>query len=295
MNKQIAQDGTLILWDSTRCNRSVVEEAFAEVEMERCIPTADFYDAAKETARVVVQECDLHQPSSTIKYEALGGGKCSLEVVRKIKGVKKNAWPHLFSISLVERQPKSVLQIVSVDPSAGPVFDRKDEMEEIINDVFTECLATMSAKDLTEALVRLVKSCKGVSLKNNGGTYFMPKGHAAAYEHIAQRLAPHGPNLVSATMDLNVNPALVKQVMRSVEEQIAQTLNRLREKHASVVSRGGKTRSNGMKTRSDEVAACLSMLRSYRKYLGVPFKKTRRAIEDATVELGLEAMRSGLV
>ena len=295
MNKKIMQDGTLVLWTSTRCDRSVVHQAFADVEMEHCIPPVDFYDAAKETAKAVVQECDLHEPNSTIKYEALGGGKCSLEVVRKIKGVKKNQWPHLFSISLFQREPHNELRIVSVDPAAGVVFERKDEMEQIINDVFREALDTMSAKDLTESLVRLVKACKGVSLKHNGGTYFMPKGAATAYEKIAATLAPHGPNLVSATMDFNINPALVKQVMMSVNNQITQTLDKLRDKHAAVVSRGGKVRSNGMKTRSDEIAACLSMLRAYRNYLGVPFKKSRKAIEDATVELGLEAMRSGLV
>lgn len=296
MIRSISSDAVLALWESTRCSRAVVEKAFDDVGCLTYIPPLDRYDCAREAAKAAVRECELHIPGSTIKYEALGGGKCALEVVRKVKGEERNQWPHLFSLALTrsDKRPDR-LEIISCSEDAGPIHDNMDEAEDIINDCYHEATATISAKDLTESLVKLIRTeCRAVGMKSSGGTYFMAESRADPYLSIADELNKHGPELVICKITLADNPTMVKQALSSVNNQIKAGLDRMLDKAADLKSRGGRTRSNGNQSRVDEISHYIGLVKTYRKLLGHPMKEAIKAIRQAQAELGLEAIRNGL-
>lgn len=295
MISKIAADSVIAVWSSTRVPRPAVVDAYTKIGKPELVPPHDKFDALTEACRTVCKVASLHVDGTSLKFEALAGGRCNLEVIRKVKGVDSNEWPFLFSAGVKQRADGTFyVDVLKSSEDAGAIHEDKHVACAALTDAFHDALDTVSAKDLTESLVRLVKGCHGIPLKSSGGGYFFPSDDAGDYVSLQSDLQKHGPNLVLIYQDLSANPNLVRHMSDSLVEEVTEGLERLKDEHSTLVSRGGKTRSNGQKRRFDQLAEFLAKIKAYRQMLSLPYKELKAAIEETRRELGLEAFRNGV-
>lgn len=295
MIQSISNDSVIAVWSSKRVSRDVVANAFDKIGKPELVPPHDKFDALTEACRAAAKIADLHVNGTSLKFEALAGGRCNLEVIRKVKGVHSNDWPFLFSAGVKQKlDGEFYVEVLKSSEDALAIHEDHAVANAALTDAFHDAMATVSAKDLTESLVRLVRGLHGIPLKDGGGGYFFPAASADHYLSMQADLQPHGPNLVLIDVALNVNPNLVQHMSESLVEDVTQGLERLREEHGDLVSRGGKVRSNGQKRRFDQLADYLGKIKAYRQMLSIPYKELKAAIEETRRELGLEAFRNGI-
>lgn len=295
MIQSIASDSVIAVWSSTRIARPAVVDSYTKIGKPELVPPHDKFDALTEACRAVSKECQLHVNGTSLKFEALAGGRCNLEVVRKVKGVRNNDWSFLFSAGVKQdKDGQFFVELLKSSEDSLAVHEDHDIANAALTDAFHQAMATVSAKDLTESLVRLVRNCHGIPLKSGGGAYFFPSELSADYLSLQADFHPHGPNLVLLQQDLSMNPQLCQHMSESLVEDVTEGLERLRQEHGDLMSRGGKVRSNGQKRRFDQLADYLSKIKAYRKMLSIPFKELKAAIEETRHELGLEAFRNGV-
>lgn len=294
MIQKVSSDAVVALWGSTRIPRSAALSAFGKIGKSQCIPAHDRYDALVEACREVCRAVGLHVEAGSLKYESLGGGKSSLEVIRKIKGVRQNEWPFLFSARVESDGDDFVVRIIHTSEDAGAIHGNRGMAEDALNEQFKGYLQTLSAKDLTEAIVKTVRSFHATPMKSSGGSYFFPSSYASDYLSLQSDLASHGPNLVLYGVDLDANPQLAQHMGESIVEEITSGLEALREKHSELAAKGSKTRSNGQKRRFDQLADYMTKVKEYHKVLQLPVNALKEAIAETRRELGLEAFRNGV-
>lgn len=294
MIQKVSSDCVVSLWSSTRITRAAGESAFGKIGRSDFIPTPDRYDSLVEACRQVCREVGLYGGSGSLKYESLGGGRSSLEVIRKVKGVKQNEWPFLFSARVQSEGDEFVVRLIQTTEDAGSLHKDKAAAEQSLNDYFKQYMQTISAKDLTETIVKTVRSFRASPMKSSGGSYFFPDTYAPDYLSLQADLAKHGPNLVLYGVDLKTNPQLAKFMSDAIVDEIAEGLEAMREGVSSLQAKGGKTRSNGQKKRFDQLAEYMRKVKEYHQILDLPVKQLRAAIEETRSELGLEAFRNGI-
>lgn len=294
MIQKVSSDAVVALWSSTRITRAAAGSAFRKIGKAGCIPPHDRYDALVEACREVCRTVGLHVESGSLKYESLGGGKSGLEVIRKIKGAAKNDWPFLFSARVESDGDDFVVRILQTSEDAGLIHTDRGMAEDALQEQYEGYLETLSAKDLTEALVRTVKGFHATPMKSGGGSYFFPQAYANDYLSLQSDLAAHGPNLVLYGVDLHTNPQLAQHMSESIVEEVTAGLEALREQHSALTSKGGKTRSNGNKRRFDQLAEMMAKIKEYHAILKLPVKHLKEAIIETKRELGLEAFRNGV-
>lgn len=294
MNKRISVDGSVVFWSSKRCQRSAVVDSFNKIGLPSVVPSIDHFDSLKETAKTLCETCGLVERGVPMRYESLGSDLCGLEVRRKRHGKVRNDYEFLFSIGLVGSADDPEVDILESEAAANEVHTARKETVEAANALYAQNISMIPAKDLTEALVALVKRSNGINLKETGGVYYIPAEHLDPYVSVSGDLQPHGPNLVTAVMDVSNNPELFRQVNDSVNDWADKVISDMHASLADLQQRGGKTRRNGQSTRLNDLAEIEKVARFYQQHLKVSFKKVLGAVEAARAMLGAKALKEGL-
>jgi len=266
MNKIVNMNGAILFWTSRKITRDAAKTAFKKQGFEQFVPKLDPYEALKATARQIVDECGLKVAGVAMDYPSLDRKSCGLEVIAQHKGDKRNQHQFLFSIGATKTGGVSILD---VDPATCPfVASELAQVEAAANGIWSEQVKFLPAKDLTDALVTLVKHSKGVLLKESGGVYFVADEYLHWYRGIGTDLAPLGPSLSSATFGVTSNKALFKQVIDAVVEEIKVEVAAMQQEIADLFANKKNQRVNGEKRRMEQLCELESKWAYYAKYAG---------------------------
>jgi hypothetical protein len=266
MNKIVNMNGAILFWTSRKITRTDAKSAFKKQGFESFVPKLDPYEALKGTAKELVEACGLKGKGISIEYPSLDRKSCGLEVIASTKGDKRNQHQFLFSIGALSTGGVGLLD---VDSTACPIIAANySQVEAAANGLWTEQVKFLPAKDLTDALVSLVKHSKGVLLKESGGVYFVADEYLHWYRGIGTDLAPLGPSLSSATFGVTSNKALFKQVIDAVIEEVKIEVAAMQQEIADLHSNQKNQRANGEKRRMEQLCELEAKWAYYAKYAG---------------------------
>lgn len=293
MNRKFSAYGAVCCWDSKQCLRDPVFAAFDKVSAGHLVPELSPIDGLTNAAKRFADECELHVRGMPLRYRALDKESVGIEVRREIKGVKENQYPLMYSAGV--NKTTGEVDILKWDADQCPVFtDAYDDAVAVFNNLYTDCCRYIEAGDLTEAVVALVKRSHGVLLRDHGSVYFVPDEHLPHYSSVADDLVKYGPKLHQWTVDLSANADLAVTIGNSVEESLMERVTKREQDMEELKQRGGKPRSNGMKTRFDEWCADCKQMEFYEQFLSQKLSGVREALERQRAlvgEAGIEVFR----
>jgi hypothetical protein len=288
MNKQVSSEGSIVFWSSRRTQRSIVCDAFAKVGAENLVPKIDYFAALKSAARQVAEACGLRS-NGRLTYSGLAHDRnaVGVEVRRLVKGKEMNDLPFLFSLG-VGTDGQSVI-VLRADPNESPeVAAHKAAVEDAATRVWNDCCGYITANDLTNAIVALLRRQHAVLLRDGGVVWHVSSDKLPPYQSIASDLAPHGPKLVACVFDPVVNATLVEHVADELNRRAMEVFERQINHASEMKQRGAKPRRNGQKSRLEEWIETESTVQHMKQVLGKSFTNLCKAAAAAREAIGAE-------
>lgn len=291
MNKQVSSDGAIVFWTSQRTPRQVVLDAFENVGALSAVPRIDYFAALKLAARDIAEACGLRS-SGRLTYAGLAHDRdaVGIEVRRLVKGKEMNDLPFLFSLGVTDDGNGNYSVIVlKADPNAASeIVANKPAVEDAATRVWNDCCGYITANDLTNAIVALLRRQHAVLLRDGGVVWYVSSDKLGSYQSIASDLLPHGPRLVACEFSPVVNASLVEHVAAELNKRAMEVFERQVAHASEMQQRGAKPRKNGQKSRLEEWIETEATVRHMQKMLGRPFINLSKAAAAARQAIGAE-------
>ena len=293
VSKKVTSAMRIVFWESARIGRDLAEHAFGKVGMQGLLPRVDHYGALHQAASDIVASENI-RADGPVKYMALSHDRNAIgcEVRRFVKGSTRNELPFLFSLGAV-LQPDGTyaIEVLDVDSAACPAVAHKRRMiGRKAQSYWEDACRYISANDITQGIVGLVKASHGVLLRQSGGVWYLPEDKADDYITVANMLNGEGVSMQAVRFDPVVNSTLVKHVSDTI---VARSLEVFEGQIAALDDlddRGGKPRSNGTQTRMEEWVAAWETLQHNKELLGKAFVSVSKAAREANERIGHEAI-----
>jgi hypothetical protein len=294
MKTSVSSEGALVFWTSRRTSRAVVQKAYDAEGLGSLVPKIDHYAALTTTAAQIVEACGL-RTAGRVKYGGLAHDRnaVGVEIRRLVKGKTKNDLPFLMSLGAVEDGNGGYeIAVLEADAKLCPdVVANQKQVEQAATAVWQDCCDYITANDMTNAIVALVKRQHGVLLRDGGVVWYLTEDKLGPYLNISSALAPYGPKLHAAMFNPVVNTALVNHVASELDRRCTEVFERIVSQKQELQQRGAKARKNGEQSRLEEWIETESTLQHMRSALGRPFANVCKAADAARRAIGAEGVR----
>lgn len=263
--RTIALTGCVAFWTARRVLRQAVINALKSVNYET-VPPVDHYDALAETGMAIVRAANLSRRRSPVRPESLSRTGVGCEFYQTFKGEKQNSREFLFSLG-VDAQNKAFLIHQGVNPALTKFF-ADPNAESVLNGMYQSNLQYMPSRDVTDALVGLIRTNRSVRLKDTGGVYFVPECGIATVDAVFTALNNAGCRCTMLKHDLSDNDELCKQVLESTNEQLMGDLETMQDEIRDILDNDKKPRINGIKSKMKSLAQHADLLEYYQRMFG---------------------------
>lgn len=294
MKTSVSSEGALVFWTARRTNRTIVQTAYDKQGAGNLVPKIDFFAALKTTAVQIVDACGLRS-GGRLTYGGLAHDRnaVGVEIRRLVKGKTKNELPFLFSMGAVsDGKGGHEIVVLEADAKACPdVVNNKTQVEQAATAVWRDCCEYITANDLTNAIVALLRRQHGVMLRDGGVVWYLTEDKLGPYLNISSDLAPHGPKLHAAVFNPVVNASLVSHVATELDRRCTEVFDRIVTQKVELSQRGAKPRKKGEQTRLEEWIETEATLAHMKQALGRPFANVCKAAEAARKAIGAEGVR----
>jgi hypothetical protein len=274
----IATVGCVAFWTAFRVLRQRVIDALAKVGVT-AVPPIDFYDALVETGKNVIDAANLRQRKCPIKPDSLSRTGVGVEFYQTFKGDKQNQREFLFSLGVDDKNTVFVIQ-VGVNPALQAFF-ANPQVDAILNTLYQKHLEYMPSRDVTDALVGLIASQKGIPMKQTGGVYFVPDCAISAVDSVFHDLNAAGCRCTLLKQDLRNNPELVKQVLEATNDSLVEECQKMNDVMQDIIDNDKAPRANGMATRMQQLGEFARLAEYYEEQFGTNLQAARSALSKS--------------
>lgn len=274
----LAKVGCVGYWKARRVLRQRVLDALKPFG-GGTVPPIDHYDALVETGKAVVTACSLSQRKCPVKPDSLSRTGVGVEFYQTFKGDRQNQREFLFSLAVDDKNTVFVLN-VGVHPNVQKFFS-DPQANAVLNQMYQSHLQYMPSRDVTDALVSLITSNKGVPLKDNGGVYFVPEDAVPTVDAVFHDMNRAGCRCTLLKQDLRNNPELCKQVLEATNENLVEECGKMNEVMQDILDNGKSPRANGMATRMQQLAQFAELAAYYEQQFGVNLQAAREALSKS--------------
>lgn len=296
IRKTLSSDGVCVSWDSAKAERAVVRAAFKAEGHDSLVPLFDPIECLKRVVFDIVDQSKLKVRGQPIEPKQLQRDVIGVTAVREIKGDKRNTYKSLFSIGCEgSNEDDFTVRFFDVDPVEAPqIAQNYSQLERVARDLWMLHKTFIPAKDLTEALRRLVFRFKGTMIKRTGGWYFLPEEFLPEFDKVVQPIESSDTELQVTTLagDLQANPRFLKRVFEGLEQEIMYHTQKMQDEVAELAGNSKKMRRNGIERRLKDICDWTDKVEYYEKLLGTAMPTLRQAIEDSKYAIGVHGLAS---
>jgi hypothetical protein len=294
--KKLGDDGAVVGWDAAKANREVVRNSFKAAGHDGLVPLFDPIECLKRIVFDLVDTAKMKVRGQPIEPKQLRRDVIGVTAVREIKGDKRNHYKSLFSIGCEGSNADDfTVRFFDVDPVEAPeIAQNYATLEQAAKDLWMAHKEFIPAKDLTEALRRLVFRLKGTMVKNTGGMYFLPEEHLAEFDKVVVPIEQSDTLMTVTTIlaDLQMNPRLFNRLMEGLKAEILYNTQKMQDEVAALASDSKKMRRNGIERRLKDICDWTDKVEYYEQLMGVAMPTLRSAIDDAKYAIGVHGLAS---
>lgn len=297
MNRKVFScDGSVVAWDAAKADRAVVRKAFGDAGHDSLVPLFDPIACLKEVAGDIVDQSGMKVRGQPITFPQLRRDVIGVTAVREIKGDKRNQYVNLFSIGCDGEDAESfTVRFFDVDPVEAPdIAKNYNQLEQAAKDLWMSHKDWLPAKDLTEALRRLVFRLKGTMVKNTGGFYFLPEANLAEFDKVVTPIEQSESDMKVTTLvyDMQMNQRMFSRLMEGLEDEILYHTQKMQDEVTELAENSKKMRRNGIERRLKDICDWTDKVEYYEKLMGVAMPKLKQAIDDARYAIGVHGLAS---
>lgn len=296
ISKKLGEDGALISWDAAKADRAIVRKSFEAAGYYSLVPLFDPIDCLKRVVGDIVSQAGLKIRGQPIEPKQLRRDVVGVTAVREVKGDRRNSYKSLFSIGCTGDDEDSFqVQFFDVDPVEAPEIAKNySQLEQAARDLWMAHKEFIPAKDLTEAMRRLVFRLRGTSLKRTGGSYFLPEQNLAEFDKVVVPIENSGTDMevTSVICDIQMNPRLLKRLMKGLEDEILYNTQQMQDEVAELAGNAKKMRRNGIERRLKDICDWTDKVAYYETLMGIAMPQLRTAIDDAKYAIGVHGLAS---
>lgn len=295
MINKIDRDFAIVYWTSHSCPRQETQDAFDSEGYGECVPKPDIQDACYQAAKRVAADYGVKSPVKYFPLSANGGDCYGYEVRKFHKGVDKNDLPFCFSVGVYETQsgPACMLRAVD-DQHAARVDADQATVNKIADEVYQANLQTVTARDLTIAITKMLAHNAAFMSRKGGVVWTMPKRHLSSYVNIARKLEKYGPIMTGGVFptDYEDNADMISTTARQVRDYLDDLYGGLIADARERENNGIKTRSNGEASRLEKLQQADALLSEWCPLLGELGEELEQASKAAKEMLGIAAIEA---
>jgi len=296
IKKQISTEGVLLWWDSHEVPRVALKDGLMQAQSTELLPLFDPIACLKKVCDELVTATDMKVRGQPIDYRQLRKDVVGVQAVREIKGDKQNQYDFLFSMIAYGNDLDSLsIRFAKVDPDTAPqIASKMADLEKQAKDLWVAYKDWTPAKDLTDAMRRLVYKVKGVMLKESGGLYFIPEEAAEMFEQVASVIEASDTEaqFTIGVTDLTMNKRMFKKVMQALETEILAETGKFQDEIATLADNSKKMRRNGIERRLKDISDWTAKVEYYEELMGVAMPKLRDAIGQAQYAIGVHGLEA---
>lgn len=296
IQKKLGDDGCVVAWDAAKALREVVWQAFDTAGHSTLVPLFDPIECLKRVVNDIVTQAGMKVRGQPIEAKQLRRDVIGVTAVREIKGDKRNTYKSLFSIGCEGTDAANFqVKFFDVDPVEAPqIAQHYNALEQAAKELWMLHKDWIPAKDLTEALRRLVFRFKGTMVKKTGGWYFMPEEFLPEFDKVVEPIERSETELQVTTMtsDLKANPRLFRRIFEGLEQEIMYHTQKMQDEVTDLADNSKKMRRNGIERRLADICEWTDKVEYYEELMGVTMPKLRQAIDDAKYAIGVHGLAS---
>lgn len=296
IKKSISTEGVLLWWDSAEVQRDALLGALKGAGFVDLMPLFDPVACIKRVCNEVVEACDMKVRGCPIDYRPLRKDVIGAQAVREIKGEKQNQYDFLFSmVAQGQNLDELTVSFAKIDPAAAPeVQADMQKLETLARTWWLTYRDWIPAKDLTDAMRRLVFRLKGTMPKKSGGLYFIPDEHVGTFEQVAKAIesSETEASFTTGIVDLSSNPRMFKRVMEGLEAEIMDETGKMQSEIEALATNSKRMRRNGIERRLQDICDWTDKVEYYEKLMGIAMPKLRDAIGEAKYAIGVHGLEA---
>lgn len=296
MNRSVSSDGAIIFWTAAQISRQVAHDAFDAEGCAHLLPKPDLMASMYQTARQVVDAVGVHANGVQLRYFPLATekqGSVGVEIRQVVKGKSRNDYPFLFSLGVTAEEDGTDqrVEVLDCDSRACPdVAAHRRNVEMAATAVWSQAVQQVTANDLTNAIVALVKRQHGVLMRSSGGVYYVTEDKLGPYIRVSDALGKQGVALSWAQFSPTLNDKLLEQVAKAVNDAVSEGAMDIIQETADLTARSAKPRSNGQRTRLQKLVELEAMADHMKQSLGEPFVNACKLLQQAREAIGAEGI-----
>lgn len=296
IRKKLGDDGAVVSWDAGKANRTVVRQSFKDAGHDALVPLFDPIECLKRVVFDIITQAGMKVRGQPIEPKQLRRDVIGVTAVREVKGDKRNSYKSLFSIGCEGgNEDDFAVRFFDVDPVEAPeIAKHYNELQQAARELWMAHKEFIPAKDLTEALRRLVFRLKGTMVKSTGGQYFLPEEALSEFDKVVVPIEQTDTKLrvTSIICDLQMNERLFRRLMEGLEEEVLYNTQKMQDEVAGLAENSKKMRRNGIERRLKDICDWTDKVEYYEKLMGVAMPKLRQAIDDAKYAIGVHGLAS---
>lgn len=296
IRKTISTEGVLLWWDSAEVQRQPLLDSLKGAGFSELMPMFDPVACIKRVCNEVVEAVGMKVRGEPIDYRQLRKDVWGAQAVREIKGTEKNEYDFLFSMIAQGNDLETLtVSFAKIDAANAPeVASRVSDLETLARNWWIEFKDWIPAKDLTDAMRRLVFRLKGTMLKESGGLYFIPEENIAKFEQVCSGIEQSDTEarFTTGLTDLSANPRMFKRVIEGLEAEIMDQTQKMQAEIDHLSTNSKKMRRNGIERRLKDICDWTEKVEYYEKLMGVAMPKLRDAIGEAKYSIGVHGLEA---
>lgn len=274
-NRTLEIVGAVTFWNCDKQNDlAAIKEGLDELGYGDCAPHARTAFAASKVA--------LTESFGTADHiiRALDNN-IGLAVYHETQGNDGNEYD-LRCLVRIEADDEIAIELHGAAAGNGDIRDR-------IRERFTTALGQVCATAIGTALSKLTTKLAGLSLRPNGGVYWIPEYNRARFEKVAEVFEKAGKNGRTQVHMLQTarDDRAVRAVHRSLIKEVTDECTKIRDE---IATRGDGITDRWRTSRESELEAMMTKLGSYESLMEESLVDLRKLVTDVKATVTLDAV-----
>ena len=274
------QDGMFVTWEPGQLLVEDARSAFRTANAEALLPKSSTKPNALRTAfSAMLDSLNVKVRGMPIQITPLREDLVGFEARRVLKGDVENDPEFLISVVLEEDSNGARVKIAKFDANVlTQVALMQTQFEERLTRVYEEELNYYPVSMISSAMQRLILNLGGISLRQAGGSYFLPAKAAETFSKVADGLEAPGGDLRVNTFTFPLKPGerSYRWVLDALRKEVNACLAEIQEELKDLGGR--KQRSNGMETRLEHAVRIDKKISEYESLMNVTLTDLHEAV-----------------
>jgi hypothetical protein len=280
-----SRSGGICILNNTSALRQTVFDAADAVGLGKFVPQQP---AATTALRIAMHQVGISLYGKKRKQPIVPrhiDGE-SFECCRVVPHTDRNEYMHLFSAS-IDRQ-WNVTVIAHNHDAAG------SSVQPLLQSGVVCLRDYLPTTDVSKVAVRVLSAWKAVSLKSDGGVWFLADEHLDKYRTFASKLRVNGkgPDFRLTTFPIDANPDTVAHVLQKVRDTVAEGVQKIMDE---VMEATGGMTDRSIDVRLSRANRLLALVEQYQSLTGIDMPELTDAIDSCKQAVSLNRLLASAV